>query len=96
MRRTLTQPNRYLFDTVEARIELAQVMREFRPRTLFVPYADDAHPDHIAASAIAVAARFYAKFTKTDMLGEPFFPNASTATWPFTCGWWPSRPSSSM
>jgi bacillithiol biosynthesis deacetylase BshB1 len=73
-RRTLTQANRYLFDTVDARIELAQVIREFRPRTLFIPYADDAHPDHIAASAIAVAARFYAKFTKTDMLGEPFFP----------------------
>jgi len=73
-RRTLTQPNRYLFDTVEARIQLAEVIREFRPRTLFIPFADDAHPDHIAASAIAVAARFYAKFTKTEMAGEPFFP----------------------
>jgi len=73
-RRTLTQSNRYLFDTVEARMELAEVLREFRPRMLFVPYADDAHPDHIAASSIAVAARFYAKFTKTEMSGEPFFP----------------------
>jgi bacillithiol biosynthesis deacetylase BshB1 len=73
-RRTLSQSNRYLFDTVEARIELAQVIREFRPRTLFVPYAEDAHPDHIAASRIAVAARFYAKFTRTDMSGEPCYP----------------------
>jgi bacillithiol biosynthesis deacetylase BshB1 len=73
-RRTLTQPNRYLFDTVEARTELAEVLREFRPRMIFVPYADDAHPDHIAASRIALAARFYAKFTKTDMRGEPFYP----------------------
>jgi N-acetylglucosamine malate deacetylase 1 len=73
-RRTLTQSNRYLFDTVEARMELAEVLREFRPRMLFVPYADDAHPDHVAASSIAVAARFYAKFTKTEMSGEPFFP----------------------
>jgi bacillithiol biosynthesis deacetylase BshB1 len=73
-RRTLSQSNRYLFDTVEARIELAEVIREFRPRTLFIPYADDMHPDHISASAIAVAARFYAKFTKTEMSGEPFFP----------------------
>ena len=73
-RRTLTQSNRYLFDSVEARMELAEVLREFRPRMLFVPYAQDAHPDHIAASAIAVAARFYAKFTKTHMSGEPFFP----------------------
>jgi len=73
-RRTLTQPNRYLFDSVEARIELAQVIREFRPRTIFVPFAEDTHPDHIAASRIAVAARFYAKFTHTEMTGDPFFP----------------------
>jgi len=73
-RRTLTQSNRYLFDTVEARTELAEVIRELRPRVLFVPFADDAHPDHIAASAIAVAARFYSKFTKTDMSGDPYFP----------------------
>ncbi len=73
-RRTLTQPNRYLFDSVEARTELAQVLRELRPRMLFIPYAIDAHPDHIAAHAIALAARFYSKFTKTEMTGEPFYP----------------------
>lgn len=73
-RRTLSQPNRELFDTVEARIELAEVLRETRPRMLFVPYPADAHPDHIAASSIALAARFYSKFTKTSMAGEPFFP----------------------
>jgi N-acetylglucosamine malate deacetylase 1 len=73
-RRTLSQPNRYLMDTVEARTELAEVIRELRPRVLFVPYADDAHPDHIAAASIAVAARFYSKFTKTGMSGEPHFP----------------------
>lgn len=73
-RRTLSQRNRYLFDTIEARMELAEVLRELRPRILFVPYPHDAHPDHIAAASIAVAARFYSKFTKTDMAGEPFFP----------------------
>ncbi len=73
-RRTLTQPNRYLFDTVEARIELAEVLRELRPRMLFIPYATDAHPDHVAASQICVAARFYSKFTKTGMAHEPFYP----------------------
>jgi bacillithiol biosynthesis deacetylase BshB1 len=73
-RLTLTQSNRYLFDTVEARTELAEAIREYRPRTLFIPYPDDAHPDHVAATSICVAARFYAKFTKTDMTGEPHFP----------------------
>jgi N-acetylglucosamine malate deacetylase 1 len=73
-RRTLTQRNRYLFDTVEARTELAEVIRELKPRVLFVPYAEDAHPDHIAAASVALAARFYAKFTKTEMAGEPHYP----------------------
>jgi bacillithiol biosynthesis deacetylase BshB1 len=73
-RRILSQPNRYLFDSVEARSELAEVLREFRPRMLFVPYPIDAHPDHVAAAQIALAARFYSKFTKTEMAGEPFYP----------------------
>lgn len=74
VRRTLSQPNRYLMDSVEARTELAEVLRELRPRMLFVPYPVDAHPDHVAASQIALAARFYSKFTKTAMAGEPFYP----------------------
>jgi bacillithiol biosynthesis deacetylase BshB1 len=73
-RHTLTQPNRYLMDSIEARIELAEVLRELRPRIMFVPYHEDAHPDHIAAHRIAMAARFYAKFTKTAMAGEPHYP----------------------
>lgn len=72
-RRTLSQPNRYLFDTVEARTELAEVLREFRPKMLFVPYPVDAHPDHVAAASICEAARFYGKFTKTGMAHEPYF-----------------------
>lgn len=73
-RRTLSQPNRFLFDTVEARFELAAVLRELRPRMLFAPYPVDAHPDHVAASQIAIAGRFYAKLTKTDLPFEPHFP----------------------
>lgn len=71
---TLDLPNRYLFDSVEARTLLAEVLRDFAPRMMFVPYPEDAHPDHIAASAISSAARFYAKLTKTKMRGEPHYP----------------------
>lgn len=70
---TLGLPNRYLFDSVEARTALAEVLRELRPRMLFVPYPVDAHPDHVAANAICEAARFYGKFTKTQMRGEPHY-----------------------
>lgn len=71
---TLDLPNRYLFDTVEARSALAEVVRAERPAALFVPFPEDAHPDHLAASRIAEAARFYSKLTKTTLAGEPFYP----------------------
>jgi bacillithiol biosynthesis deacetylase BshB1 len=73
-RLTLDLPNRELFDTVEARKQVAEVLRAERPRIVFAPYPIDAHPDHIAAAAIVEAARFYAKFVKTDMAGEPHYP----------------------
>lgn len=73
-RLTLGFANRYLFDAVEPRTALAEVLRDERPAVLFVPYPEDAHPDHLAASRIAEAARFYAKLTKTDMRGEPHYP----------------------
>lgn len=73
-RRTLDLTNRELFDTVAARKAVAEVFRAEKPRIVFAPYPIDAHPDHIAASAIVEAARFYSKFVKTDMGGEPYFP----------------------
>jgi bacillithiol biosynthesis deacetylase BshB1 len=73
-RLTLDLPNRELFETVEARKAVAEVLRAERARIVFAPYPMDAHPDHIAASAIIEAARFYAKFVKTDMAGQPHYP----------------------
>ena len=73
-RTVLDLPNRYLMDTVEARIKLAEVIRLKRPDMMFIPYWEDAHPDHVQAMRIAEAARFYAKFTKTDMAGDPWYP----------------------
>ncbi len=71
---TLGLPNRYLEDTVENRTAVAEVIREVRPELLFIPYWVDAHPDHVAAERLSEAARFYAKLTKTEMRGEPFYP----------------------
>src|SRR3990172_4210531 len=71
---TLPLPNRMLADTVEHRMLLAGVIREVRPDLLFIPYWIDAHPDHVAACVLAEAARFYAKLTKTEIPGEPFYP----------------------
>ena len=41
---------------------------------LLTHFWEDAHPDHIAASALVDAARFWAKLSKTDMPGAPWFP----------------------
>ena len=67
-------PNRSLEHTLQARQLIASYIRMLRPRWLFVPYWEDAHPDHVAATSLVEAARFWAKLSKTDMPGERFHP----------------------
>ena len=73
-RDNLGLPNRSLEPSLEARAKLAGVIRQQRPRWLFAPYWEDAHPDHLAATELVEAARFWAKLSKTDMPGEPHHP----------------------
>ena len=73
-RENLGLPNRSLEPTLAARAKLAGVIRQTRPRWLFAPYWIDAHPDHVAATGLIEAARFWAKLTKTDMPGLPHYP----------------------
>lgn len=71
-RRTLDLPNRELVHSVAARHAVAGVIRAFRPDVMFVPYHEDAHPDHVAGTRIVEDARFDAKLTKTHLPGEPW------------------------
>jgi N-acetylglucosamine malate deacetylase 1 len=73
-RENLGLPNRSLEANLESRKKLAEVFRRTRPKWLFAPYWVDAHPDHVAATQLIEAARFWSKLTKTDMAGEPFHP----------------------
>jgi N-acetylglucosamine malate deacetylase 1 len=73
-RENLGLTNRRLEHTLEARARLAEVFRRVRPRLIFAPYWVDSHPDHVAATDLIEAARFWSKLTKTDLAGEPFFP----------------------
>jgi bacillithiol biosynthesis deacetylase BshB1 len=66
--------NREVQHTIQARHQVAAVIRAHRPDVLFVPYPIDAHPDHVAVTRICEDARFDAKLTKTDILGEPWYP----------------------
>jgi bacillithiol biosynthesis deacetylase BshB1 len=67
----LDMPNRYLQATLENREKLAEVIRLNQPDVLFGPVKPDYHPDHKAAADLIAAARFEAKYHKTDMQGEP-------------------------
>ena len=73
-RENLGLPNRRLRANLAARAALAGVIRRTRPRWLFAPHWVDAHPDHIAATRLVTAARFWAKLTKCDLPGEPWHP----------------------
>ncbi len=73
-RENLNLPNRSLEATLEARHRLAGVIRRVQPRWLLAPYWIDAHPDHVAATELVEAARFWAKLTKSDLPGEPCHP----------------------
>jgi bacillithiol biosynthesis deacetylase BshB1 len=74
-RGNLGLPNRALTADLDARRQLAGMIRQLRPRFLLSHYWEDAHPDHVAASALVDAARFWSKLSKTDMPGEPHFPS---------------------
>jgi len=74
-RRNLGLPNRSLEPTLLHRRAVAEVFREARPRLLFAPFWEDAHPDHTAATKLVEDARFWSKLSKSDLAGEPFHPS---------------------
>lgn len=73
-RRNLGLPNRNLEPTLAHRRALAGVFRNVRPRLLFAPFWEDAHPDHTAATKLVEDARFWSKLSKSDLPGEPHHP----------------------
>ncbi len=73
-RENLGLPNRSLEPTLAHRRSLAAVFRKLRPRVLFAPFWEDAHPDHTAATKLVEDARFWSKLSKSDIPGTPFHP----------------------
>lgn len=70
-----------IFDTYEARVRLAEVVRTHRPKLVFAPYHTNpsfhkdgaAHPDHTATGTIVRSALRYARFSGLkDVRGEPW------------------------
>ncbi len=73
-RKNLGLPNRSLEPTLINRRAVAAVFRQTRPRLIFAPYWEDAHPDHTAATKLVEDARFWSKLSKSDIAGKPFHP----------------------
>ena len=73
-RRLLPLKNREVAASLEARHLVAAVIREHQATIVFLPYYEDAHPDHVATTRIVEDARFDAKLTRIDLPGEPIYP----------------------
>lgn len=63
-RTTLGLQDRMIVDTIDARLAVAQLLRAHRPRWVFTTEGCSVHPDHGAATDIAVGAVFYARLPK--------------------------------
>lgn len=61
---TLDLQDRFIQDTLAARLAVAALIRRHRPRYVFATEGAGVHPDHQAATAIAVNAVFYARLPK--------------------------------
>jgi|SRR5579864_1836366 len=65
-RTTLTMQDRLISDTVEARLQVAQLLREHRPRMVLTTVGAGVHPDHKAITEIVIHGVFYARLPKWD------------------------------
>ncbi len=67
-------PDARLENTISARMSLALKIREWRPRTVILPYWQGRHPDHYRAAELGYEACFLAGLKKLDEYSEPHRP----------------------
>jgi bacillithiol biosynthesis deacetylase BshB1 len=63
-RRILTLQDRLITDTIETRLQLARLLRRYRPRMVFAAAGAGIHPDHRAVADLVAHAVFYARLPK--------------------------------
>ena len=92
LRVTLDLPNRRLFDSFEARVQLATEFRKYRPK-IVIGFGDKtpmASPDHWQAMQITDAAVLYSRLTKWDKQFSGVPPHTITAQLYFRLAFEPS------
>ncbi len=73
-RHNLHLPDAKLENTLEARLAIAQKIRDLRPHVVVLPYWQARHPDHYRCSQLGYEACFLAGLRKADLEGEPHRP----------------------
>ena len=69
-RTTLALRDRLIRDTIEARVAVARLIREHRPRIVFTTEGAGVHPDHKAITEIVTHGVFYARLPKWNEVAQ--------------------------
>lgn len=68
-------PDRHLSEVPDQSGPIVELIRATRPATVALPYWNDRHPDHVAASALVQAAAFTAGLRRHQAAGEAWRPD---------------------
>jgi N-acetylglucosamine malate deacetylase 1 len=74
VRRNLALPDAHLKVTDDYKAAIAEVIREFEPHTVILPYWEGRHPDHYTAARLGYEACFVAGLKNYPLAGEAFRP----------------------
>jgi bacillithiol biosynthesis deacetylase BshB1 len=65
-RKALDLPDGAVANTLENRLKIARVLREWRPRVVILPYWEARHPDHATCSTLGYEACFLAGLSRLE------------------------------
>jgi bacillithiol biosynthesis deacetylase BshB1 len=74
VRRNLGLPDAHLRVCDEFKAAIAEIIREFEPNTVILPYWQGRHPDHYTAATLGYEACFVAGLKNYSLPGEAFRP----------------------
>jgi N-acetylglucosamine malate deacetylase 1 len=74
VRRNLALPDARLAMKTEYKEAIAEVIREFQPHTVILPYYEGRHPDHYTAAKLGYEACFIAGLKNYPLAGAAFRP----------------------
>jgi bacillithiol biosynthesis deacetylase BshB1 len=74
-RENLNMPDAGIEHQRECKLNIAQKIRDLRPRTVILPYWKGRHPDHYTTGQIGYEACFFAGLAKLPLKGKPYRPH---------------------